>query len=285
MNTVYMVQDIQKNFRLMNSKMNAQFEELKEYVDDSIIASDNERLVGELSEMNLHLSDCLLIADKAKKEDCLHDHCSYVKAGFKKFAIFEDQINCGQLPTENKMSYAEMINLQRGAKNKKFETLTAQEIKRIFANIPMFNTYVSTVLLRCEMHRVLNEQKKTVEKTEFFEDMDPYANEWNVKKRVLSYLQFSFAVISLAHKSNATVVQHGFIKNYDEPKKWRKHQRKVQCRFQMSSHFKHYCDKEYPVADTSLTLAQAKETCEEELPEIKRGFDITLDEEKMVKFL
>ena len=59
-----LLKDIQKNFMLLNTKMNLQFEELKEYVDDSIINSDNQRLEGDMSQLQLHLSDCLMLNDE-----------------------------------------------------------------------------------------------------------------------------------------------------------------------------------------------------------------------------
>ena len=254
--------------------MDLQFRELKDYVDDSIIASDHERLVGELSQMQLHLSDCLLIKDRSKKGDCLEDRCSYVKAGFKKFALFADKLDVAP-NSEESIRYLAIKAKFRIVKDK---LLNTQEINRVFANLPMFNTYVTTVLLQCDTYRLVKKfQRNNVPQQDregkFFKDLDPKGNEWKVDEKVMTYLVNSLWAIYQAYKSEAKLIGSGYVKDYRRQRIGRKHRRKLQCRFQMNSHFKEHCDQEYTTEYTSLTEQKAEELCESHLKSAKKVYN------------
>ena len=283
-----LLRDIQQGFRLLNSKMNHQFTELKEYVDDSIIASDHERLVGELSQMQLHLSDCLLIKDHYKQGDCLEDRCSYVRAGFKKFALFADKLDVVPRTKKHRLNWRHEWDIQD-----KFELLTdkllnSQEIKRVFANLPMFNTYVTSVLLQCETYRVLGKSHQNDQREnglfDFFDDLDAKGNEWRMDEKVNTYLANSLWAIYQAHKSKAKLVASGYVKDYTKDKVWNGKEwwdrgstpRKVQCRFQMNSHFKEYCDREYETERRHIHHDDAQQKCRSEMESEKGDYDYKL---------
>ena len=77
-----LVEDIHNNFRLLNNMMNSQYEELKDYVDDSIIAVDRQYLIGELKQMQLHLLQCFHIWDPRSRDACVNDRCSLSRGRF-----------------------------------------------------------------------------------------------------------------------------------------------------------------------------------------------------------
>ena len=280
------VQSIQRNFRALNNKMDLQYDELKEYVDDSVIDVDHQRLVGVLSQMNLELSDCLLIDDVGKREDCLTSKCSSVKAGFKEFALFADILASSMEGTDGKTEPDAILKRMNG-----------QRVKRLFANLPMFKSYVSTVLLRCEMYRVIKKQVsvagdgKFVSSTlDIFDVLSPTENEWNVEEAVLTYLKSSINVI---HDSQKTVdkdvlLGYGWVKDDSKPKTgkiFKKYPMKIQCRFKMNAHFNDICDREYEIKDeTSLKDEDVKQFCMETSKMEKISFDQSIDPEKFSNF-
>ena len=278
---IKLMKDIQKDFLLLNSKMDQQYNVLKEYVDDSIIASDHERLVGELSQMQLHLSDCLLIKSKERKERCLEDRCSYVKAGFNKFAPFADRLNV--VPGSAKEPIFQNLYIKIKFKDIKDKLLNSQEIKRVFANLPMFNRYVTSVLLQCETYRVIrrlkqnDDQNENIENEDNFRGLDSNGNEWKVDEKVNTYLLNSLWAIYEAYKSPAILIESGYVKDYERKgvKKIfaKKHYRKVQCRFQMNSHFKEYCDMEYTTNKLKLTEKEAEEECNRKMKFAKETYN------------
>ena len=57
----------------------------------------------------------------------------------------------------------------------------------------------------------------------------------------------------------AILVGSGYVKDYDRDTVYKvgrgyKHKRKVQCHFQMNSHFKQYCDIEYTTEKLELWI-------------------------------
>ena len=296
-----LLQNIQNNFELMNTKMNVQFQAMKDYVDDSIISSDHERLGSELNQMNLYLSDCLLIEDKDTKERCLEDRCSYVKSGFKKFALFADQLLAVDPTTrvdENgkvkKLSEIEAVN--RANAKKILAAMNSQDVKRVFANIKTFNTYVSTVLLRCETYRVIKKQYPALtvkskadnkQVNDIFDFLNPNENEWNLKDRVLNYLENSYWVLYESYMSTKpVVVADGFDRDESKSKTKirRKSKRKVQCRFKMND-FGDICDKEYETEKTALTDDQATQMCQTSMEEEKEDFVKSVQLESIIAYM
>ena len=277
-----LMRDIQQDFRLLNSKMDRQYNELKEYVDDSIIAADHERLVGELSQMQLHLSDCLLIKDNSKQGDCLEDRCSYIKAGFKKFALFADKLNVVPRTKKHWLNWRHEWDVQDKFEELKDKLLNTQEVKRVFANLPMFNTYVTSVVLQCETYRVLgkshpNEQKE-IGLFDFFDGLDANGDQWRIDEKINTYLVNSLWAIYQAHKSKAVLVASGYVKDYTKEKigYYGRRPRKVQCRFKMNSHFNEYCDREYETDRAYIHQYQAQEKCKSEMENEKGDYDSKL---------
>jgi len=291
-----LLQSIQKNFELMNTKMDSQFQAMKDYVDDSIISSDHQRLGSELNQMNLYLSDCLLIEDKDVKERCLEDRCSYVKSGFEKFALFADQILAVD-PEPLATNKEERRKKNRANAKKILSTMNSQDVKRVFANIKTFNTYVSTVLMRCEIFRIIKKEYPAVSKgskeenkkvDDIFDFLNPNANEWELKDKVLNYLENSFYVIYEAHMSTEpTVVADGFDRDESKSKTKirRKSKRKVQCRFKMNIYFGDVCDKEYETEHTSLKDDEASEMCQDRMTEEKEDFDKSVELPKIIAYV
>jgi len=245
-----------------------------------------------LEQMNLYLSDCLLIENQNEKENCLEDRCSYVKSGFDKFALFSAHLlskkpdpkvddetkDGGRLTTVNKENAKSIL-----------KKMASQDVKRVFANIKTFNTYVSTVLMRCEIYRVMKKQypqlstgskdrKKKV--TDIFDVLDPKANDWNVKERVLDYLENSFYVIHMAHLTTEPKVEAvGVDRDESKAKSKFKRQskRKLQCRFKMNDYFGDTCDKEYGTEETELKEDVAMEVCKYLIEDEREEFDKSVD--------
>ncbi|XP_066928448.1 uncharacterized protein [Clytia hemisphaerica] len=281
------VQSIQRNFRALNNKMDLQYDELKEYVDESIIDVDHQRLIGVLSQMNLELSDCLLISDVGKREDCLSSRCSSVKAGFKEFALFSDILS-GSLVVSDEEEHVPDQTLRR---------MNGQRIKRLFANLPIFKSYVATVLLRCEAYRVVKKHmnvagdgKVVSDTADIFDVLSPNENEWNVEEAVLTYLKNSIVVI---HDSQKTVdkdilLGYGWVKDGSKPKKgkiFKKYPTKIQCRFKMNAHFNDICDREYEINDqTSFTDKEVEQFCRAMSYTEKISFDQSIDPVKFSDF-
>ena len=291
-----LLQHIQKNFDLMNTKMDSQFKAMKDYVDDSIISSDYGRLEADLQQMNLYLSDCLLIEDKAVKERCLEDRCSYVKSGFEKFALFSEHllsVKPDPAVGENVKDKTRLSPVNKKNAQEILKKMSSQDVKRVFANINTFNTYVSTVLMRCEMYRVLKKQypdpskgsKKKEDVDDIFDILDSKANDWNVKDRVLNYLENSFYVVYEAHLSTKPKVEAvGYVRDalQDKTKFTRKSRRMLQCRFKMNDYFSDICDKEYHTDVTEMDEELAEQGCDMMIKLEKKEFAESVDLSKII---
>ena len=287
-----LLQSIQNNFELINTKMDSQFKAMKDYVDDSIISSDHERLQAELNQMNLYLSDCLLIENQDDRENCLEDRCSYVKSGFGKFALFSDHLLSVEpdpnVDDETKDG-ARLTPVNKENAEKIIKKMSSQDVKRVFANIKTFNSYVSTVLMKCEIYRVMKKQypkpstgskerKKKV--ADIFDVLNPKANEWNVKERVLKYLENSFYVVYMSHLTTQPKVEAvGAERDESQAKSTFKRQskRKVQCRFKMNEYFGDTCDKEYGTDQTELKEDIAMLICKWKIDDEQKQFEKSVD--------
>ena len=170
------------------------------------------------------------------------------------------------------------------------ESMSVQEIERIFANIKVFHSYVATLLLPCEMQRVISEMftnSTVIAPPDHFVDLDANANEWSVKDRVTTYLDNSLFVIFVGHLTSASLKQHGYTKDYERRTSGvgGRHYRNVQCRFQMNEFFKDFCDREYQTDKDRLTLAEAEARCNEEIMDEKASFDRTVKYDRMKEYL
>ena len=250
----------------------------------------------------------------------MFESCSNIKASFQKFASSYDKLR-HKLPklTDWLARESKTINTERDikefleVKNNKFGTyydkvlkdseskvvlglkllksMSVQEIERVFANIKVFHSYVTTLLLPCEMQRVIDQMQLNSSPSstpDHFKDIkDMAGNDWDIQEQVMTYLDNSLFVIFLGHLSSATLKQHGFTKDYQRRKPGikGKHYRNVQCRFQMNEFFKDFCDREYKTYEDDLTIAQAKTRCEKEMEEEKISFDKTVSLARMKEYL
>uniref|UniRef100_A0A7M5UNQ7 Uncharacterized protein n=1 Tax=Clytia hemisphaerica TaxID=252671 RepID=A0A7M5UNQ7_9CNID len=290
------VEDIHKNFQLLSKRINSQYEELKNYVDESVIAIDHERLYGELSQMQGNLADCLLHKEGFWRKNCINYRCSDVKSSFKKFALFADKLNLIEKQKTMELSDWE-TKASLAYKNKKDSSWSTQEIVRVFANLRMFHNYVLSVLGYCEAQRALRRDGKKLSSgydgstTYFGSKISSELNDWSVRDEVYMYLVNSMHLIYHAHKSDPELIDVGWTKQ-ETKKGWfscfkcgPKRARKVQCRYQMNSHFREFRDVEYTEYANSMDEKRARARCINGMDNEKLKYDHDLDEKVVRSYI
>ena len=116
-----MLKEVNSALYTLTAGVNKRFDEMRLYVDESVISLEKSILDGEYKHMYLYLESCLDEYDIGLRQTCMVDKCRYVKSGIPKFAIYMDAIKQKIKPT---------ISM----------------IKRIDANVPLLFTYITSLL-------------------------------------------------------------------------------------------------------------------------------------------
>ena len=222
-----LLKEVNSALSILTDSVNTRFDEMKIYVDESVIALEKSILDGEYQHMYNYLANCLEENDFSMRQTCMVDRCGYVKAGLPKFAIYMNSI-------------------------KKTLTPTISLIKRIDANVPMLFTYITSLLIPCETilytHKLFQATPTNVDESgqeeeskddlgTFFSTTNKRDSKGNVVKEstgeaLLEYIEMAGEKVYNALKDPEPIAQSRFVNKNKE----------VQCRALMSKYNVEHCD-------------------------------------------
>ena len=245
-----LLREVNSALSILTDSVNTRFDEMKTYVDESVIALEKSILDGEYQHMYNYLANCLEENDFGMRQTCMVDRCGYVKAGLPKFAIYMNSIKIMQKPT---------ISM----------------IKRIDANVPLLFTYITSLLIPCETilytHKLFQATSTIVDESDegdekenkedlgnFFATKTIKDSDGNIVKKstgelIVEYIKTAGEKIYNALEDPEPMAQSRLVNKKKE----------IQCRALMSKYNTEQCDWLMSEGDVNIAIKAIKKNIDQ----------------------